>query len=171
MPTHALPVTVAATRRAGPDRDDDLERWAADLCAAAGAFPGSMRCDTRRSRAGGPLEITVSVTFDSAASAYDWERSGARAALVARGDELTEGDVVSALLQPPGPAIPRWRTALIVWAGLFPFALALNAWVTPLAELPVVVRTLVSTAVLVPLAIYVGIPLVQRALRLGARRR
>jgi uncharacterized protein len=171
MSTRALPVTVAATRRARPGQAEDLERWASTLCATAGGFPGVRHCDIRRRRVRGTLELTVSVTFAGAAAAHAWETSPARADLVARGDAVTEGDVTTALLSPAGPAPPRWRTALVVWAGLFPFALALNVLAeAPMAGLPVVLRTLVTTAVLVPLAVYVGIPAVQRLISSRSRR-
>ena len=171
MSTRALPVTVAATRRARRDRAEDLERWASALCATAGGFPGMRHCDIRRRRVRGALELTVSVTFASAAAAHAWETSPARAELVTRGDALTEGDATTALLFPAGPAPPRWRTALVVWAGLFPFALAVNVLAeAPLSGLPVVLRTLLTTAVLVPLAVYVGIPVVQRVISSRSRR-
>jgi antibiotic biosynthesis monooxygenase (ABM) superfamily enzyme len=166
-----LPVTVAATRRARPHRADDLEQWAAVLCATAGGFPGTRDCAIRRRRVRGSLELTVSITFASAAAAHTWESSSARAELVARGDALSEGDPTTALLFPAGPAPPRWRTALVVWAGLFPFALAVNVLGgEPMADLPVVLRTLLTTAVLVPLAVYVGIPVVQRLVSSRSRR-
>ncbi len=51
----------------------------------------------------------------------------------------------------------------MVWAGLFPFALLLNMVAGPLlAGMPVLPRTLLTTAVLVPLAVYAGIPAVHR---------
>jgi antibiotic biosynthesis monooxygenase (ABM) superfamily enzyme len=171
MSMSALPVTVAATRRARPHRAEDLERWAATLCATAGDSPGTRGCDIRRRRVRGSLELTVSVTFASAAAAHAWETSPARAALIARGDALTDGDATAALLFPAGPPPPRWRTALVVWAGLFPFALLVNVLAAaPLAGLPVGVRTLLTTALLVPLAVYVGIPAVQRLLSSRSRR-
>lgn len=61
---------------------------------------------------------------------------------------------------------PRWRTALVVWAGLFPFSVVYGLWVAPaLAHLPVVLQSLASSAVLVPLAVFVGIPTVTAILR------
>ncbi len=50
----------------------------------------------------------------------------------------------------------------VVWAGLVPFALAINVGAGHLLpELPVVLRTILTTAVLVPLTVYVGIPAVR----------
>ena len=165
MSTTTLPVTVAATRRARADRGEDLERWAAELCAAAAEFPGRTDGRVRLRRVRGSVEVTVAVTFVSAAAAHAWEVSRQRAVLVAGGDDLTDGEAWPAAMLWPAPVPPRWRTALVVWAGLFPFALALNAWAAePLAWLPVLPRTVLSTALLVPLAVYLGIPAVQRLL-------
>ncbi len=162
MPPRPLPVTVAATRRARPDRGADLEAWAAQLCRAAAASPGQLRSDVSRRPAGGSVEITVAVTFDSAASASAWENSAERAALVAEGDALTEGEPTAAALLLPGQRQSRLRTSVIVWAGLFPFALALNVLAAdPLGAMHVLPRTLVSTLILVPLAVYAGIPAAQ----------
>jgi uncharacterized protein len=172
MSTTTLPVTVAATRRAQADRGEDLERWAADLCAAAAQFPGRTDGRVGRRRVRGSVEVTVALTFASAAAAHAWETSRQRAELVTDGDVLSDGEAWPAALPWPAPGPPRWRTALVVWAGLFPFALALNAWATePLAALPVLPRTVLSTALLVPLAVYLGIPLVQRLLTRANRRR
>ena len=172
MPTTTLPVTVAATRRARTGQEDALARWADELCAAAGRTAAGVRCRVERRRRYGSVAVTVVVTFPSAAQAHAWERSPERAAVLARGDALTDGAPGAPALV-PGGAGPRWRTALIVWAGLFPFALAVNlAAAGALDRLPVLPRTLVTTAVLVPLAVYAGIPAVTWLLtRLGRRRR
>lgn len=172
MPPRPLPVIVAATRRARPHRGDDLQAWAADLRRAAADFPGHVCSDVGQREVRGSVELTVAVTFDSAAAASAWENSPERAALVVEAEALTEGEPTAAALLLPGQGQSRLRTAVIVWAGLFPFALALNVLAaTPLASLHVVPRTLLSTLLLVPLAVYVGIPAVQGALQAGRRRR
>lgn len=177
MPTTTLPVTVAATRRARAGQEDGLVRWADELCAAAGRTAAGVTCRVDRRRRYGSVTVTVVVTFPSAAQAHAWERSPERAAVLARGDALTDGAPAAPALLPGGAAGPRWRTTLIVWAGLFPFALAVNlAAGGALDRLPVLPRTLVTTAVLVPLAVYVGIPavtwlLARRDPRRGGRSR
>lgn len=172
MSTTTLPVTVAATRRARPERTAALEQWASTLGATTAGFPGRHSCEISRRRVRGSVELTVAITFDSAAAAHAWESSRERADLIARGDSLTDGDPTAALLLPAAPPQSRWRTALVVWAGLFPFALALNVLAdAPLAAVPVVPRTVLTTVVLVPLAVYVGIPLVQRLVVRRFRRR
>ncbi|GAB4079117.1 hypothetical protein GCM10028783_00650 [Modestobacter muralis] len=162
---------VAATRRALPHHGAELARWASELCRTASGFPGHLSNDVTRRHVRGSVQLTVAVTFDSASSASAWENSPERAALVAAGDALTEGEPMATALVLPGPGQSRLRTATVVWAGLFPFALVLNVLAAaPLAGLHVVPRTLVTTVVLVPLAVYVGIPAVQGVLRWAATR-
>lgn len=163
-----LPATVSATRRARPGCEEQLDAWAAMLCAEAAHTHGHLDSRVER-RAGGA--VTVSVTFDSAAALAGWEAAPRRAACLALADGLTDGaPAPAAAVGAPVPAAPpRWRTALVVWAGLFPFSLLFAATAAPaLTGLPVVVQSLVSSVVLVPLAVYVGIPVVNAGL---ARRR
>lgn len=154
-----LPVTVAATRRPAPGKSADLQTWAARLTAAAADRPGfhSSRVDS------GPAGVTTTLVFEDAASLAGWERCPERAALIAEAVPLTE-----VTLSPPRPPAtpPRWRTAAIVWAGLFPFSALYGLLVGPLVtDLPVVLQSLASSVVLVPLAVFVGIPAVTAILR------
>lgn len=169
--TTTLPVTVAATRRARPAHEDDLHRWATTLSATAATFHGHVDSKIWLRRDRGAFLVTVALTFASAAAASAWESSPARTDLLALGDELTDGATVAAPLGVGGPQQARWRTALVVWAGLLPFALLLNiAAESPLAAIPVLPRTVLTTAVLVPLAVYLGIPAVQRLIGSRPRR-
>lgn len=53
-----------------------------------------------------------------------------------------------------------------VWAGLFPFSLLFTATAGPVVTtLPVLAQSLVTSMVLVPLAVYIGIPLVNAMIR------
>ena len=167
-----LPVTVAATRRAGPGRGDELHRWAMALCATAATFSGRLESDVRQRSFEGAVHVTVSLTFATAAAASAWESSRQRKELLEQGDVLADGVTVAVPVPPDLPQQPRWRTALVVWAGLFPFALVLNIVAGPLlAGMPVLARTLLTTAVLVPLAVYAGIPAVHHLIALRPRRR
>lgn len=160
-----LPVTMSATRRPRPGSAGQLHAWAAMICAEATHTSGHL--DSRFERHGDG-SVTVTVTFESAAAIAGWEVSDRRARCLAVADGLTDGapaPVTAARAQAPG-APPRWRTALVVWAGLFPFSLLFTVvagrFVT---TLPVVVQSLVTSVVLVPLAVYVGIPVVNAAIR------
>lgn len=155
-----LPVTISATRNPLPGHDEHLHEWAAKLCAEAAHTRGFLdsQCERRDDGA-----VTVSLTFDSAAALAEWEASGQRVTCLAAADRLTDGEptpVTGVRLQPPRPP-PRWRTAMVVWAGLFPFSLLFTATAGPVvATLPVLAQSLITSVVLVPLAVYVGIPVV-----------
>lgn len=149
-----IPVIMAAARTPVRGGGGALRRWAADLCTAASASPGYVRSRIDR----GSGSVTVWLVFADAASAMEWERSPYRADLLARADDMTSAG-------PRMPAIrprpPRWRTALVVWLGLIPFALAFAATLGPwVATLPAMLQPFATTVVLVPLAVYIGIPAV-----------
>ena len=162
MSVLVVPVQVAATRRPAPGCAEQLRDWAARLCAAASSHPGSIGSQVDA----GPAGITTTLMFSDAAAAARWEQSSDRAALLVEAGPLTHGDPVT----PGSPSPPpRWRTALVVWAGLFPFSVLYGVLVGPrLTALPVVLQSLASSAVLVPLAVFVGIPTVTAVLRRSA---
>jgi antibiotic biosynthesis monooxygenase (ABM) superfamily enzyme len=60
-------------------------------------------------------------------------------------------------------SIPRYKVALVTWVAIYPaLTITLAVLGPPLAPLPLYVRTLVVTALLVPLMVYVLVPAVQR---------
>jgi uncharacterized protein len=58
---------------------------------------------------------------------------------------------------------PRWKTTVLIWLGIYP-ALTVVLWlVGPMMQgWPLPMRTFVMTAVLVPLMVYVLLPLLNR---------
>ncbi len=75
--TGSLPVTVAATRRARPGREADLHRWAETLAATAATFPGHVAAGLRQRRSKAGAEVTVALTFATAAAASTWAAGSA----------------------------------------------------------------------------------------------
>ena len=62
-----------------------------------------------------------------------------------------------------GPTAPRNKVAVITWLAIYPALTITLALLGPaLTPLPLYVRTLVLTAVLVPIMVYVLVPTVQR---------
>jgi antibiotic biosynthesis monooxygenase (ABM) superfamily enzyme len=62
-------------------------------------------------------------------------------------------------MKPP----PRWKTAVLIWVAIYPsITLLFLVFGDVLLRLPVPVRTLVLTGVLVPLMVFVLLPLLQR---------
>ncbi|MEZ4757622.1 MAG: hypothetical protein R2817_12410 [Flavobacteriales bacterium] len=65
-------------------------------------------------------------------------------------------------MKPP----PRWKNALLVWIAIYPSISLLSYLAGPwLATLPLLLRTLVLTAVLVPLLVFVLLPALHRLFR------
>lgn len=160
-----IPVTVSATRRPLPGHREQLHGWAATLGAAAAHATGHLDSRIERHDDGA---VTITLVFDSAATLARWEASAPRARCLAAAQPLTDGaptPVTTTRVRPSG-APPRWRTAMVVWAGLFPFSLLFTLTAGPVvATLPAVAQSVLSSVVLVPLAVYVGIPLVDRVVR------
>ncbi|MEM8906202.1 MAG: hypothetical protein AAGD05_00020 [Bacteroidota bacterium] len=63
----------------------------------------------------------------------------------------------------PASAPPKYKIALLTWIAIYPLITAiLLVFGESLAQLPVPLRTLVLTMVLVPLMVYWAVPLLRR---------
>jgi antibiotic biosynthesis monooxygenase (ABM) superfamily enzyme len=60
---------------------------------------------------------------------------------------------------------PRWKTAVVVWVAIYP-SITLVLWVAGprMQSWPLALRTLVITAFVVPLMVYLLLPVLQRLL-------
>jgi uncharacterized protein len=69
---------------------------------------------------------------------------------------------MSTLFMPP----PKYKTSIVVWLAIYPL-ITLILWLFGpyLMQIPLPLRTLLLTAVLVPIMVYGAIPLWQRILR------
>ncbi|MBD0863051.1 hypothetical protein IA539_17850 [Gordonia sp. zg691] len=170
-----FPVTVAVRRRAKPESVGALWNWAQELCEAARAHPGFIGSDLSVRGQGDAPELVIGLSFDSSESLAAWERSEERVGHLEGGSSVTDGPVVGLTVADfdrglfggsPGQvavAPPRWKTAVVVWTALFPAALVLNTFLMPgLPQMPTPVTTLISTLLLVPFVVWVGVPLVHR---------
>lgn len=171
-----LPVTVLVARTAR-ERGDALTAWADDLCRDAARMPGHLAAYVDRAHNADRVVVRIGVTFASAEDLVRWERSAARSRRLAEVDAITEGPPVALSVddlerwglaaRPPAGAPSRLRSAILVWTALFPPALLINALVIPaIADWPVLTRTLLLTLVLVPLVVFVTLPLVTRLMSL-----
>jgi len=61
---------------------------------------------------------------------------------------------------------PRLIASAKIWAAIYPLlTIALYVFGNPLASLPLMLRTLILTVVLVPMVVFVGLPTVEWALK------
>ena len=180
-----LAVTVAITRRADPSRNAEMLAWVRSGATLAEDFPGFLGVGWVRPVLGS-TEWHMLYRFADAAALHGWEESPQRQWWLSSAQGMVEHTrmerrtgiegwfdppqerEVDDLAGPPPapPAPPRWKQAVTIWLGFFP--LSLLAAVTLghlLADLDVVLRTLVTTLCLTPLMTYLVLPRVTRALQ------
>lgn len=60
---------------------------------------------------------------------------------------------------------PRWKTALLIWLGIYP-TVTLVSWIIGVyaTDLPLPLRTLCLTVIVVPIMVWVMMPVLQKAL-------
>ena len=175
MPSEAT--TVVLSRRVRPGLEEPFARWVSGATEAVRAFPGFVREEVVPPVAGAQPEWVFVFTFDSPSSLRAWVASEERRAWLARSEPLVlaqgPAQVISGLEQlfglvPPdvAPPPPVWKVACSVLLGLYPVTLLNMRVLGPqLAGLPLPLRALVTTAVLVILMTWVVMPLVTRALK------
>lgn len=171
-----MPVTVVVSRRARSRSAGELTEWGERLCCDAAGFPGYLGCKVTPVAVEDSVEVMIGLSFSDIDSLARWERSEERAMRLAAGARLTEGTPTPLSIESLGglwfadndhqraARLPRWLSATLVWLSLFPPALGLNMVLGPyLRDWPVVIRTLATTLMLVPLVFYVTLPLLHRA--------
>lgn len=169
-------VTVVVGRRPRPGREAELRDWAEGVVAVAAGFPGHLGARIYPPVPPEQPEQVLAFSFASRADLDRWMSSAERADWMARVEPLAEETTVQRLTgfegwfgdQDRSPVVPppRWKTAVLVAVAIYPLALLTGAVVQPLlGGLPLPVRTLVTTAVLVPAMTWVVVPALSRLLR------
>ena len=171
----SAPVTVVVNRIVKPGREAEFERWLQAVSQVVAGFPGHLGMDVFRPPAG-EREYVFVYRFDTHQNLRRWSESRERMDWVARADALCDESHLQLITglehwfqmpkrhapgapQPP----PRWKMALITWLAIFPLINVMNLVLAPLlGGLPAIVRTLVSTAILVPLMTWVVMPAMTR---------
>ena len=168
------PVTVVASRRVKPGREREFEEWIRGIFAAANEFPGYLGSDVFRPGESGDDEYRIVFRFDHESNLHAWESSEERRRWLDKSRPLLkEEEKVSVLTgletwftlpsehaaSPP----PRYKMAAVTWLAVFPVVTIIfslfGQW---LNLLPVLLRTLIFTAVMVTLMTYVVMPRMTR---------
>jgi antibiotic biosynthesis monooxygenase (ABM) superfamily enzyme len=137
-------------------------------------MPGHLATHVSRVQGEDRTTVRIGVTFASAEEILRWERSAMRSQRLAEVDALTYGPPVALSVddlerwgltsRPQTPSPSRLRSAILIWIALFPPALLMNVLVMPgLDEWPVLANTLLLTLTLVPVVVFVTLPLLNRA--------
>jgi antibiotic biosynthesis monooxygenase (ABM) superfamily enzyme len=166
----SAPVTVSVHRVVSPERVPDVTAWVQAGVQLANRWDGFLGSGWLRA-AEGSSDWYMLYRFADAERLEAWESSPERKEWLAQGAGLVEErrvekrtgienwfDAPTRLDEQSGPPLlpapPRWKQSVTIWLGFFPVNLAFTAlmgWLVPaFGELDVVLRVLITTAVLTP---------------------
>jgi antibiotic biosynthesis monooxygenase (ABM) superfamily enzyme len=174
----SAPVTVSIHRVVSPERVPDVTAWVQAGVQLANRWDGFLGSGWLRA-AEGSSDWYMLYRFADAQRLEAWESSPERKEWLAEGAGLVEErrvekrtgienwfDAPTRLDEQSGPPLlpapPRWKQSVAIWLGFFPVNLAFTAlmgWLVPaFGELDVVLRVLITTAVLTPVMSFWVLP-------------
>lgn len=168
------PVTIVAAHKVKPGKEKALEETMSGLLQTAMSFEGHLGANILRPTDLGDPQYRIIFKFDRMSNLRRWEKSQERREWLIRLAGLTQDSSPLQILTgletwftiPRGRAIvppPRYKMALITWLAIFPLISGINAlFGSFLSQLPPLFRSLVLTAVMVPLMTYVVMPRITR---------
>mgnify|MGYP006338144637 FL=1 len=166
------PVTVVITRRVKPGCEAAFEKFISGITASAMTFEGHLGTNVFRPNNPKENEYQIIFKFDRASNLQIWEESECRRQWLARAESLrlepAKIRVITGLetwftLPSPKPMLPppRYKMATVTLLSLFPLIQLANLTLAPLLAmlpLPLLLRSLIITAILVLLMTYVAMP-------------
>jgi len=168
------PVTAVASRRVRQGREREFEDWASGILGAANEFPGYLGSEVLRpGDAPGDDEYRIVFRFDQDSNLRAWENSEERRRWLDEVKPLVHEENVRVLTgletwftlpwKAGQPSPPPYKMAIVTWLAVFPLISLIFAIFGPLlSQLPMLLRTLVLTAVMVTLMTYVIMPRLTR---------
>nr|BAH90415.1 hypothetical protein [uncultured bacterium] len=167
------PVTVLVTRCPRAGQEQAFEEYLSGITAAAMRQPGHM--GTTIFRPSSPKERTYQIIFkfDHRSNLERWETSEERAewrALAEKVSEPPNRQVATGLegwfslpSRPLNLPPPRYKMTVIIWLGILFLSAATQLLVGPhIAHLPLYLRVLIATTIVVPLMTMVVMPFLTR---------
>ncbi|QIN78159.1 hypothetical protein GBA65_06150 [Rubrobacter marinus] len=167
------PVTGIASRRVEPGREGEFEEWVSGILAVVKEFPGYLGSDVLRPSGDEDDEYRMIYRFDHVSNLRRWEESEERRRWLRKAEPLVREENVQVLtgLEPwftlpskPGePSPPRYKMAVVTWLAVFPTITVIFLVLRPvLNALPLLLRTLLLTLIMVSLMTYVVMPRMTR---------
>ncbi len=176
-PPSELHTTVVLNRRLRPGQEDAFRAWIQGFDAAMAAFPGFVSGQVVPPVQGAQEDWVFLYAFDTPLNLRTWLESDTRREWLAKAENMVASQgplqLVSGLEQLFGllspsvaPPPPVWKVATSVLVGLYPVTLLNMYYLTPLLKpLPLPLRALVSTGIMVILMTWVVMPAVTRLLK------
>jgi antibiotic biosynthesis monooxygenase (ABM) superfamily enzyme len=166
------PVAVIVTRRIKPERVGEFEEeWVSGITDATSRFPGYLGTEVLKPGDPSSTEYHIIFKFDRTSDLERWEDSEERRDWCRPVESLQEGPVrrhvVTGLerwfVLPPNkdaPPPPRHKIVVLTWLAIYPLITAVFFFIgNSLQQLPLGFRTLIVTAIIVPVMLYVVMPL------------
>ena len=166
------PVTVAVRRRVRRGSEAGFEDCLRGLIGEAMTVAGHLGVTVFRPPGQSANEYRIVFKFDRRSNLRLWLDSPACRGWLERLAEFEEGRPDTHVLTgmeawftlPAGPGVPpRWKMAVVTWLALYPVITLLLLAFGPVVDgLPLPLRTLALTAMMVPLMTYAVMPAVTR---------
>ena len=168
------PVSVVVTRRIKPGCERAYEELVKGIHEAIKGFDGYLGSHILRPSSPDHPEYRIIFRFDTTKHLRTWEVSAERREWLERMSGLLVGTpVYQALsgletwftLPGGGPIVPppRYKMMLVTWLAVFPLLTAFNYAFQPVFQgMPIWLRVLVGTALVIPLMTYVVMPRMTR---------
>lgn len=168
------PLTVVVSRRVKKGEEIEFERLSSQMTERAANFPGYLGATMFRPSSADDPEYRIVFKFRDRDTLAAWEESVERTELLEQIESLlvqpSEREVTSGIVtwftrpgQNPVKPPPKWKMTIVSWLALYPaVTLVFVLFGDPLARLPLLLRTLIVTIVVMLLMSYVLMPRMTR---------
>lgn len=167
---HFDPLTVVVSRRVKKGQETEFERLSSQMTERAASFPGYLGATMFRPSSPEDPEYRIVFKFQDRDSLRKWEESEERTELLEQIEALlvqpSERETTSGIVtwftlpgQNPVQPPPKWKMTIVSWLALYPAVTVVFAlfgdW---LAQIPLLIRTMLVTMVVMGLMSYVLMP-------------
>jgi len=168
------PLTVVVSRRVRKGQQDAFEALSSQMTERASRFRGYLGTAMFRPASPDDPEYRIVFKFRDRESLEQWESSEERAELLGQIESLlvqpSEREVTSGIVtwftlpgQNPVAPPPKWKMTIVSWLALYPaVTLVFMLFGDVLAQVPLLLRTLLVTVVVMLLMSYVLMPRMTR---------
>ncbi|GBO86508.1 MULTISPECIES: antibiotic biosynthesis monooxygenase [Marinobacter] len=164
------PLTVVVSRRVRKGQQEAFEALSSQMTERASRFPGYLGTAMFRPASPDDPEYRIVFKFRDRETLTTWEESEERAELLEQIESLlvqpSEREVTSGIVtwftlpgQNPVQPPPKWKMTIVSWLALYPaVTLVFVIFGDLLAQVPLLLRTMIVTIVVMGLMSYVLMP-------------
>ena len=164
------PLTVVVSRRVRKGQQEAFEALSSQMTERASRFPGYLGTAMFRPASPDDPEYRIVFKFRDRETLTAWEESEERAELLEQIESLlvqpSEREVISGIVtwftlpgQNPVQPPPKWKMTIVSWLALYPaVTLVFVIFGDLLAQVPLLLRTMIVTIVVMGLMSYVLMP-------------